>query len=289
MPINFLSQAKMKMPNLLQNTGGEALPPYLQSRAFLNTNTNKSKPVVTPKPMVTPSEVKPQVPLAGSSVPGAPSLPAGQQPPMVTPHAGQQANVAPPKPAAPTPIPEQPMAPPEVVKGTLPQGSVPLPDKYKGDGFLQRTLRKAWINGHKAKFEAMGFTWDETFQAFVPGNKSSGDPWSNPQKTYDYLKGELEASKKTAVSNAVADASARGVYYGTPLTTSQGDIETQFAKGQGALDAAMWEKSSQLQMQKLALAAQLIGQYQQSGFDPSVLAMLGQLFGNAGSAKPAGA
>lgn len=259
--------------------GGEALPPFLQMRSMVGMGT-KSKPVLTPKSYVAPGEAK--------AAPQAPTpIPQGMAPAAASVPNGAMANVAPPAPAAPATPPAQAPAPiegqgqpaPQTINSGLPKGAIPLPEKFQGHGLLKDTFRKAWIKENQAKLGMLGYTWSEKDQAFIPGGANAGGNFGSPQQTYDYLKGELQHETDLAKSNSAADAASRGVYYGTPLTSSYGDINTSYLKGLGALDAAMWEKSSQMQLQKLALAAQLIPGLKGSNFDPSTLAILGQLWG----------
>lgn len=122
-------------------------------------------------------------------------------------------------------------------------------------------------------------------QPAQPGNATPG-----PQTLYDFLKHDLEDKRKTAMSNADADASARGVYYGTPLTTSHGDIQTEFLRGLGTLQANMLQNEAGNENTRLGLASNLLNQAPQSGaggVDPNILQQLGALFGS-GNAPVAG-
>lgn len=77
---------------------------------------------------------------------------------------------------------------------------------------------------------------------------------------YDFFKSDLQNQTKQAKSGAVADASARGVYYGTPLTGSEADIDTQYLRGLGQLDAGMYGNEQQNQLARLGYATNLLGQ-----------------------------
>lgn len=121
---------------------------------------------------------------------------------------------------------------------------------------------------------------------------------NNLQGLYNFFASDLQNQAKQAASNSIADASARGVYYGTPLTGSEADINTQYLRGLGQLQAGMYGNEQQNQLARLGLATQLAGM---SGFnappsgqiDPNTYAMLGQLFGGGaggtGSTPVAGA
>lgn len=82
------------------------------------------------------------------------------------------------------------------------------------------------------------------------GGQSLGD-------VYNFFKSDLQNQAKQAKSGAIADASARGVYYGTPLTGSEADIETQYLRGMGQLDAGMYGNVQQDQLARLGMATNL--------------------------------
>lgn len=111
-----------------------------------------------------------------------------------------------------------------------------------------------------------------------------------PQTLYDFLKHDLENKRKDALSAADADASARGVFYGTPLTTSHGDIQTEFLRGLGQLQANVLQNEQGNELQRLGLASGLLNQAPQStagGIDPNTLQQLGALFGGSTAASGA--
>jgi hypothetical protein len=74
------------------------------------------------------------------------------------------------------------------------------------------------------------------------------------QKAYDFFKTDLTNQAKLADAQATGDASARGVYYGSPLTTSLGDISTQLQRGLGALSTNIGLEQAQTQGQDLTAA-----------------------------------
>lgn len=107
--------------------------------------------------------------------------------------------------------------------------------------------------------------------------------------TYDFFKSDLANQAKQAKSNAVADASARGVYYGTPLTGSEADIDTQYQRGLGQLQAGMYGNLQQDQLTRLGLATNLLGSNPSmpaGGIDPNMFSSLGQLFGTSAISAP---
>lgn len=79
------------------------------------------------------------------------------------------------------------------------------------------------------------------------------------QTLFDFLKQDLESERNKALAGTRASAASRGVFYGTPLTTSEGDIETSFLRGLGQLQAGILGNEQQLQLQKLGLIPQLLG------------------------------
>lgn len=295
---NFLSNlGKMTLGGQAKSPmgGGEAMPPFLQMRSMIGGQGTQSKPVLTPKSYVSPGEAKPQTPLpqqgttpAMASVPGAMANVAPPTTPT-PPTAGGQPT------PAPAPIEGQAPAKPQTMgpKAPMPVGSIPVPDwiaKQKGKDIAGMDIYGEWLKKAQKEYGKYGYTWNEEYQAFVPpnGGQGQGGVWGSPQATYDYLKGDLQNAANDRKASLASDAAARGVYYGTPLTGSYADVDTQYLKGMGALDAAMWEKSSQMQLQKLALAAQLIPGMRDGNFDPSILAILGQLYGYGGGPQVPG-
>lgn len=106
-----------------------------------------------------------------------------------------------------------------------------------------------------------------------------------PQTLYEFLRRDLEDKRNAAIASARADAAARGVFYGTPLTTSQGNIETEFQRGLGQLQAGLLEREQQNELQRLALAAQLYGGFGGAGGGEDNSAMM-QLIGSLLAPRP---
>jgi len=210
--------------------GGQAKPPYLQTRA-----------IVTPKSMVAPGEAMGQ-PL---SSPGQLTPKLGQPPQQSGGWMGGiGAKLSPPK--APGLQPQQPP----------PQASVPNPNAAPGGTSTQA--------GNPSPPQA--------------GGNSLGD-------VYNFFKSDLDNERKQAMSGSIADAASRGVYYGTPLTGSEADINTQYLRGLGQLQSGMYGNEQSNQLARLGLATSLAGPMMQGvspgGIDPSVYQMLGQLFGQS--------
>lgn len=82
------------------------------------------------------------------------------------------------------------------------------------------------------------------------GGNSLGD-------VYKFFASDLANQTKQAKSNAVADASSRGVYYGTPLTGSEADIDTQYLRGMGQLQSGMYGNEQQNHLARLGMATNL--------------------------------
>lgn len=114
------------------------------------------------------------------------------------------------------------------------------------------------------------------------GGNSLGD-------VYKFFASDLGNQAKQAKSSAIADASARGVYYGTPLTGSEADIDTQYLRGLGQLQAGMYGNEQENQLRRLGMAVNLGGQAgnnmpQAPG--PMDFSGLGALFGSGTPAGP---
>lgn len=116
--------------------------------------------------------------------------------------------------------------------------------------------------------------------ALPPIGEPAAQQPSSSQTLYEFFKKDLENQRDSAIANARTDASARGVFYGTPLTTSQGDIQTEFGRGLGQLQAGILQNEQQNELQRLAIAAGLIPQNASGGsIDPKVWEMIGKIFG----------
>lgn len=74
---------------------------------------------------------------------------------------------------------------------------------------------------------------------------------------YGFFKSDLENQRNQALASTRADASARGVFYGTPLTGSEADINTQYLRGLGQLQAGMYGNEQQNELARLGLAESL--------------------------------
>lgn len=102
---------------------------------------------------------------------------------------------------------------------------------------------------------------------------------------YKFYQSDLANQRNQALAGTRADASARGVFYGTPLTGSEADINTQYLRGLGQLQAGMYGNEQQNQLARLGLAESM-GWQNQANQPPMPGQMdwssLGSLFGTPG-------
>ena len=97
------------------------------------------------------------------------------------------------------------------------------------------------------------------------GSATPAQPMSQPPQAggqtlgdvYRFFKSDLENQRNQALASTRADASARGVFYGTPLTGSEADINTQYLRGLGQLQAGMYGNEQQNMLARLGLAESL--------------------------------
>lgn len=100
------------------------------------------------------------------------------------------------------------------------------------------------------------------------------------QQIFEFLKSDLMRNSARAKDKAIADAAERGVYYGSPLTTSMGDIETEFQRGLGQLAAQTLQNEQGNELERLRLATGLIPQ----ASEPDVGGVAPEFFGEMGKA-----
>jgi hypothetical protein len=79
------------------------------------------------------------------------------------------------------------------------------------------------------------------------------------QTLFNFLKQDLESERNKALADTRSSAANRGVFYGTPLTTSEGDINTQYLRGLGQMQAGLISNDEQQNLQRLSLIPQLLG------------------------------
>lgn len=128
------------------------------------------------------------------------------------------------------------------------------------------------------------------------GANPTGKPATPPQAggnslndLYGFFKSDLQNQTNQALANTRSDAAARGVFYGTPLTGSEADINTQYLRGLGQLQSGMFQNQQQDQLARLQLATQLYGfgaQGQPSAPGPLDLSGLASLFGQSPAVSP---
>lgn len=107
---------------------------------------------------------------------------------------------------------------------------------------------------------------------------------------FKHFSRNLEDTAKLKGSDAIADASRRGVYYGTPLTTSLGNIDTELQRGKADLATNVLFSAAQTGMQDNQLGidnAFRFGELARSGElqDREFAALMAQL-GMAGELTP---
>jgi len=119
----------------------------------------------------------------------------------------------------------------------------------------------------------------------APGQPAANASGNDTKTLFEFLKKDLENERNNALSNARSSAAGRGVYYGTPLTTSEGDINTSFLRGLGQLQSGLIQNEQQNELQRLGLASNLIGSppsfsdlAQQGQGNPDVYQTIGSLF-----------
>lgn len=74
---------------------------------------------------------------------------------------------------------------------------------------------------------------------------------------YNFQKGDLEAERNKALGETRAGAESRGLFYGSPLTGSEGDINSQFLRNLGTLQAGMMGNLMEDRRARLGMAANL--------------------------------
>ena len=82
---------------------------------------------------------------------------------------------------------------------------------------------------------------------------------SPTQSLFEFMKQDLEGERNKALADTRSSAANRGVFYGSPLTTSEGDINTQYLRGLGQLQAGLISNDEQQNLQRLSLIPQLLG------------------------------
>ena len=106
---------------------------------------------------------------------------------------------------------------------------------------------------------------------------------------YNQMKGDLVAEKNKALGETRAGAESRGLFYGSDLTGSEGNINAQFLRSLGALDADIFGRQQEDQRARLAMAANLGWQDQMNQPPipgPVDFGALGSIFGNTPVAAP---
>jgi len=197
------------------------------------------------------------------------------------------------------------------MEGLTPQGS-PFAKPKQGPAITPATFRNRGMGGQMNPTYLQGRTpkpptgvnpmsTGQTAPVITPKPSAMGDnsampmnrtpqaaPKTPPQAggntlgdVYNFFKSDLQNQANQAKANAITDASARGVYYGTPLTGSEADIDTQYLRGLGQLDAGMYSNEQQNQLARLGMAVNLSmanGQNRPAAPGPLDFSGLGALF-----------
>lgn len=74
---------------------------------------------------------------------------------------------------------------------------------------------------------------------------------------YNFQKSDLVNEKNKALGETRANAASRGLYYGSDLTGSEGDINAQYLRNLGSLDAGMMGNLMEDRRARLGMAANL--------------------------------
>ncbi len=141
----------------------------------------------------------------------------------------QQPRIAAPAPA-PAPTPQQAPPPPPPQQTTPPPAQVTLPPPAPAPAPQVAPAQNAQPP-NAIPLSGLGGLLER--QLANPSRYGQEEA----KKTYEYLSQNLEDQAKQAEQGAIANAASRGVYYGSPLTTSLGDIGTQLMRGKGDLAA----------------------------------------------------
>lgn len=178
----------------------------------------------------------------------------------------------------------RPMTPARGRGRARPRGSNEQGDRLSQGGRGYITPKKPGTNAQTGQGMAKSSTPGQVNnQSATPG--ASTKPAQ--QTLYDFFKQDLEDQRRSAMADTTSNAAARGVYYGSPLTTSQGDIQTQYLRGLGTLQANMLQNQEGNQLERLRIGAGLLGNTPQAsggGIDPNVFQTLGGLFGQSPAA-----
>jgi len=139
-------------------------------------------------------------------------------------------------------------------------------------------------------------------------------------RTRDQAFADMDAQHAAQLGNTRASAASRGMFFGSPLTTAEGTLESNLARAKAGVNTSLLQRQAETQGQDLNQAIQTAMQFgsnanlsaeqqaqmgqmmMQSGFaggatpaqmlqmfggksgavDPALFQMLGQMFGNQG-------
>jgi hypothetical protein len=199
-----------------------------------------------------------KLPAPGASpVGGTTSLPQYLQPPksptdgsgIQGPTTAAPTQNAPPALAAPVPSSTQP--------GTVPPSPpVATPAPAGGGNIPASNVPGTESTGRNTE---MG---DKLFEELMKMLKESSRYGSEQAgKTREQGIGRLQDEQKLGEQRAIADAAKRGVYYGTPLTNSLGDLGERYQRGLGDLETNIQRDQAQRAMEDKQRVIEMIFGY----------------------------
>ena len=156
----------------------------------------------------------------------------------------------------------------------------------RATGFMAGLRKRAGAQRAQAPAQRSRGALGAARSGITPKAAKPTDPM---QQYYNFLKSDLERERKGLRANAIGGAEERGVYYGSPLTTSFGDIDTEYLRGLGQLQATMFQDERANQLERMRIGSGMIGQTpmaEGSGIDPAVIAQLGALFAPRAPGQP---
>lgn len=208
---------------------------------------------------------------AGTPAPGAPggSTPGATPPPVP---ASTPPGAVPPPPPPPT----TPTAPPVPAAPPAPGHNTGGPDDLN----IENAAHTQQMGGDLFK------------QLMEMLNNPSRYGAAEAQKTRDQGMQRLKDEQTIAMDKATANAAGRGVYNGTPLTNSLGDIGQQFIRGSADLETNIERDQAQQYQNDRNSAIQAIFGYgdrqnQQSQWQQDLWLRIQQMLGQGGPQYPA--
>lgn len=147
----------------------------------------------------------------------------------------------------------------------LPKPAAKRPSPFGGGGFgkAKQSLWDMFSGGGARKTSTRPVVTPKS--TAVPGEVAKQPAGTAPagnkpytlKDFYDFQKGDLEAERDKALGATRAGAASRGLFYGSDLTGSEGDINSQFLRNMGSLQAGMMGNLMEDQRARLGMAANL--------------------------------